>query len=82
MKCAKCIGIVGSKLKGKVICVEWKEKGFEFKEIAELCRGELSSAGLRVGEIFLSDGRWYVPWQPTDIGEYEIGVRIICEHID
>lgn len=61
--------------------MKWINTAFQFKDIAELCRKELDEAGIKVGQIFLDDGRYYVPWMPMSQSEYEAGVQIVCEHI-
>ena len=50
-------------------------------DVAELCRREMVEAGIKVGDIFLDDEYYYVPWMPISKAEYDIGVRIVCEHI-
>lgn len=61
--------------------MKWCNTSFKYKDIAELCKNELTEAGIKVGSIFLDDGYWYVPWMPMSKAEYGAGVQIVCEHI-
>lgn len=61
--------------------MKWRNTCFKDKDIAELCRNELAEAGIKVGDVFLNDERWYVPWMPMSKAEYEAGVHVVCQHI-
>lgn len=61
--------------------MKWRNTRFQHKDIAELCRNELAEAGIKVGDVFLNDEHWYVPWMPMSKAEYETGVHVVCQHI-
>ncbi len=60
--------------------MKWINTAFQFKDIAELCRNEMTETELRT-DLFFNDGKWYVAWMPTSKIEYEKGVNILCKYI-
>lgn len=60
--------------------MKWINTAFQFKNIAELCRKEMTEAGLKT-DLFFNDEKWYVAWMPMSKSDYETGVKILCNHI-
>lgn len=61
--------------------MKWRNTSFKCQDAAESCRREMAEANIKVGEIFLNDEYYCVPWMPMSKSEYENGVQIVCKHI-
>lgn len=61
--------------------MKWINTAFKYQVIAETFKKELNEVGIKVGKIFLYDNRYYVPWIPMSMFEYETGVQIANKHI-
>lgn len=62
--------------------MEWKNKAFKYKDIAEITKKELDKAGINTGDVFhTGDGFWYVPWMATTKEQEQKAIKIIVRHI-
>lgn len=62
--------------------MNWRNKAFRFKDIAELTKKELDEAGIKTGDVFhTGEGYWYVPWMAVNQEQEQKALHIICEHI-
>lgn len=61
--------------------MKWRNISFNRKDTAEECMEEMVKAGIKVGDIFLNDEYFLLPWMPMNKEEYEHGINIAFKHI-
>ncbi len=61
--------------------MKWQNVSFNDKDIAEKCKNGLAESGIKVGDIFINDEYWCVPWMATSKAEEEAAINIICQYI-
>lgn len=62
--------------------MKWHDTAFKHKEIAELTRDELVTAGIRADFFITGDGYYYVGWRPLGKEQYQKALEIVSSHID
>lgn len=61
--------------------MKWINTAFKCRDAAEFCLSDLIGVSIKVGQIFLCDDRYYVPWLPFSESEYEIGAQVVAKHM-